>query len=110
MGKYAQYLKRGSSRSLGNVAPPLVADWSFTAAGGGGVTATRVSAPPPGSTGIWVSYSVTGALPWTAPVFAATTTTQSGLGVGVTALSHIAWGTSVARLSDWSANKSVVVT
>lgn len=110
MGKYATYLKRGTSHQFGSMAAPEAADWTLTSPSAGNYTVTRLIAIPPPATR-WGARLRQAATAWSMTTPQAASPITGSAGSGVTYFGQIAWFDSNSlQLSPWSDVKSVVIT
>lgn len=104
MGKYAQYLKRGTARQFGIMAPPANADWSITGTTVSTITATRTANFPSGANQ-WVTRAIrvsTGLVSGVSGSGVGTTNTTTGLSTGVQYAVQAAWTLNAVQVSEWS--------
>lgn len=102
MGKWASQRKRGSAQQIGQLSPPLLADWSFTAVGANTITVHRITAAPAPANGIWTRGKQSSSSLYGVPAWVATDNPFGGLVATTLYDFQIAWGTSTVQMSDWT--------
>lgn len=110
MGKWAQYMKRGSAALAGILPAPVVGDFTMGTPTTSSVPVTRNTAPPtPATTVYWAALnSITGAVANTGSS-ASASFSVTGLSSGSTYNLIFSWGNAVNRLSDWGPKYFVTV-
>lgn len=109
MGKFATYLKRGTSKQFGSMAPPISTDWSLTSAIAGQYSAARLVPIPPPAT-VWGVRLRTATGAWGAPNQNSATPITGAATSGQIYFAQIAWfNAALEQLSPWSDTKQVLI-
>lgn len=108
MGKFATYLKRGSSRVSFALPPPLVGDWTLTSPLVATIRFTKVAAFPPGAFQWAGRLRATVGGTWAMTALQAGPTVDVGGTTGINYTGQFAWFDSAGRqISEWSDAKTV---